>query len=106
LLSSSVLPTASTPPELCKILLFIYIKSFLENIIIGPLCTNIYIYIYKQLQKLGASKYRHGFELTFHSEMIDYPVKLKQAKMIFVNSLSDLFHEKYLSISAPKHLIL
>jgi protein gp37 len=43
---------------------------------------------------MGIEKYRYGFRLTFHPNVMDYPLKLKQPRMIFVNSMSDLFHEK------------
>lgn len=62
---------------------------------VSPGCKNCYAERFaKRLQKLGVRKYRHGFELTFHPDMIDYPLKIKKPSMIFVNSMSDLFHEK------------
>jgi protein gp37 len=42
---------------------------------------------------MGVKKYRHGFKLTFHPDTMDYPFNLKQPRMIFVNSMSDLFHK-------------
>lgn len=46
-----------------------------------------------RLKKMGTKKYRNGFNLTFHPDTMDYPLKMKQPRMIFVNSMSDLFHE-------------
>jgi protein gp37 len=41
---------------------------------------------------MGVRKYSHGFKLTFHPDAMEYPLTLKQPRMIFVNSMSDLFH--------------
>jgi protein gp37 len=46
-----------------------------------------------RLKKMGIKKYQYGFKLTFHPDVMGYPLKLKQPRMIFVNSMSDLFHE-------------
>ena len=48
----------------------------------------------KRLQAMGLEKYRHGFELTIHPDVLDEPYKWKKSKIVFVNSMSDLFHEK------------
>ena len=37
--------------------------------------------------------YEQGFDLTLRPERLDQPVKAKKSKMIFVNSMSDLFHK-------------
>ena len=42
---------------------------------------------------MGMQKYRNGFELTIHPEMVDVPLKWKKPSLIFVNSMSDLFCE-------------
>lgn len=61
---------------------------------ISPGCKNCYAERYAiRLQKMGVGKYSNGFKLTFHPDVIEYPLKLKQPKMIFVNSMSDLFHK-------------
>ncbi len=41
---------------------------------------------------MGQEKYRNGFELTLHPETLQEPYSWKKPKMIFVNSMSDLFH--------------
>lgn len=46
-----------------------------------------------RLQRAGITRYRNGFEVTLHYELIDLPRKWKEPRMIFVNSMSDLFHE-------------
>lgn len=80
-------------------------KSFIEwtnstwNVVTGcdkvsPGCKNCYAERYSlRLKKMGVKKYSQGFKLTFHPDTMDYPFKLKQPKMIFVNSMSDLFHK-------------
>lgn len=38
-------------------------------------------------------RYKNGFEITLHEDLIELPLKWKTPKLIFVNSMSDLFHE-------------
>jgi protein gp37 len=40
----------------------------------------------------GRKEIQYGFKLTLHSDVLDYPLSLKVPRMIFVNSMSDLFH--------------
>lgn len=42
---------------------------------------------------MGNPKYRQGFGFTLHKDAIDLPLKWKRPRKIFVNSMSDLFHE-------------
>ncbi len=46
-----------------------------------------------RLKKMGIRKYRNGFRLTLHPEALNEPLKWKTSRMIFVCSMSDLFHE-------------
>ena len=46
-----------------------------------------------RLQKMGTKKYSNGFKLTIHEDTLDFPLKIKDSRMIFVNSMSDLFHK-------------
>lgn len=48
----------------------------------------------KRLQAMGSRRYGDGFEVTLHEDLIDLPRRLRRPRMIFVNSMSDLFHEK------------
>jgi len=48
----------------------------------------------KRLQAMGQKKYRNGFEVTLHPEVVDLPIYWPVPQTIFVNSMSDLFHEK------------
>ncbi len=47
----------------------------------------------KRLQAMGLHKYRNGFDLTLHPDVLDEPFKHKKSKVFFVNSMSDLFHK-------------
>jgi protein gp37 len=47
----------------------------------------------KRLKAMGQEKYRNGFELTLHPDVLNEPYTWKKGKMVFVNSMSDLFHE-------------
>lgn len=58
-------------------------------------CKNCYAETFaKRLKGMGIEKYKNGFKLTFHPDVLDFPKKLKKPHKIFVNSMSDLFHEK------------
>jgi protein gp37 len=46
-----------------------------------------------RLQAMGSYRYRNGFNITLQSDLVDLPLRWKQPKVIFVNSMSDLFHE-------------
>lgn len=57
-------------------------------------CKNCYAErMAKRLQAMGQFNYRNGFELTCHPHVLDLPLQWKKPQMIFVNSMSDLFHE-------------
>lgn len=47
----------------------------------------------KRLQAMGQSNYRNGFQLTLHEHVLPHPLSLKKPQMIFVSSMSDLFHK-------------
>jgi protein gp37 len=47
----------------------------------------------KRLHAMGNDRYRNEFKLTLHYDLIKTPLKWKKSKMIFVNSMSDLFHK-------------
>jgi protein gp37 len=47
----------------------------------------------KRLKAMGADRYSHGFRPTMHNDLIDAPRKWKRPRLIFVNSMSDLFQE-------------
>lgn len=47
----------------------------------------------KRLREMNVQKYKDGFKLRIHPEVLNEPMKWKKPKIIFVNSMSDLFHE-------------
>lgn len=47
----------------------------------------------KRLKAMGNPRYKHGFEVTIHKDLFDRPLFWKKPRLIFVNSMSDLFHE-------------
>lgn len=47
----------------------------------------------KRLQAMGKPAYENGFQVTVHEELFEYPLQLRTPRLIFVNSMSDLFHE-------------
>ncbi len=48
----------------------------------------------KRLQAMGTKGYEKGFEVTLQYHQLQKPLKLKKPQMIFVNSMSDIFHSK------------
>ena len=48
----------------------------------------------KRLQAMGVEKYKDNFEVRIHPEALKIPYTWKSSKVVFVNSMSDLFHEK------------
>ncbi|MFR9752583.1 DUF5131 family protein [Nocardia sp. 004] len=57
----------------------------------------------KRLKAMGAEKYQHdgdprtsgpGFGVTIHPSTLDVPLQWRQPRVVFVNSMSDLFHAK------------
>jgi len=62
---------------------------------VSPGCKNCYAErMAKRLQATGSEKYRNGFRLTMHKEILRAPLHWKRPRTIFVNSMSDLFHEE------------
>lgn len=47
----------------------------------------------KRLTAMGVRQYRNGFKLTLQPEMLNLPMRWKKPRVIFVNSMSDLFHK-------------
>lgn len=47
----------------------------------------------RRLKAMGQEKYQNGFNLTLHPDALNEPYKWKKGRMIFVNSMSDLFHK-------------
>lgn len=47
-----------------------------------------------RLVGMGQPRYRNGFEVTLQPDLVRLPLRWKQPRVIFVNSMSDLFHEE------------
>lgn len=47
----------------------------------------------KRLKAMGQEQYKDGFKLNLAPQMLDVPRKWRKGRMVFVNSMSDLFHE-------------
>ena len=43
---------------------------------------------------MGLEKYRNGFAVTMHPGALKDPLKWRKPRLVFVNSMSDLFHEE------------
>lgn len=48
----------------------------------------------KRLQAMGIEKYKDAFKVVLHEEALQIPYTWKKQKIVFVNSMSDLFHPK------------
>ena len=42
---------------------------------------------------MGVDKYREGFSITVHDAALKSPLKWRKPRLVFVNSMSDLFHK-------------
>ena len=47
-----------------------------------------------RLKAMGQPNYANGFKPTCHYDALELPLKWKKSQMIFVNSMSDLFHRE------------
>jgi len=47
----------------------------------------------KRLRAMGQPKYGSGFQVSLHPHVVDAPLNWSRPQRIFVNSMSDLFHE-------------
>lgn len=57
-------------------------------------CLNCYAARFaKRLQAMGNARYSNGFSVTIHRDLFDKPLHWTKPKMIFVNSMSDIFHD-------------
>ena len=71
---------------------------------ISPGCDNCYaLTLAKRLKAMGSSRYQNdgdartsgpGFKLAMHDAALDAPRRWRQPRLVFVNSMSDLFHDE------------
>lgn len=61
---------------------------------ISPGCKHCYAErMAERLQAMGQENYRNGFRLTLQPQMLELPLRWKKPQTVFVNSMSDLFHD-------------
>ena len=61
---------------------------------ISPGCKNCYAErMAKRLKAMGQPNYVNGFKVAMHDHALELPLRWKKPQTIFVNSMSDLFHE-------------
>lgn len=57
-------------------------------------CLNCYAErMAKRLKAMGQARYKNGFKVTLHPEALKEPYGWKKSRVVFVNSMSDLFHK-------------
>ncbi len=57
-------------------------------------CKNCYAErMTKRLHAMGVEKYKDGFKLRTHPDVLTAPYSWRHPRLVFVNSMSDLFHE-------------
>lgn len=58
-------------------------------------CKNCYAEkLAKRLKAMGVERYKNGFKVTLQPDLLDVPLHWREPRIVFVNSMSDLFHEK------------
>lgn len=70
---------------------------------VSPGCDNCYaLTLAKRLKGMGSAKYQRdgdprtsgpGFGVSIHADALDLPLRWRKPRRIFVNSMSDLFHD-------------
>jgi protein gp37 len=62
---------------------------------ISPGCAHCYAErMANRLRAMGVRQYRNGFQVSPHADMLEVPLRWRKPRRIFVNSMSDLFHEQ------------
>lgn len=62
---------------------------------VSPGCLNCYAErMAARLQAMGLDAYRNGFDVTLQEAALEAPLRWRKPQTIFVNSMSDLFHER------------
>lgn len=57
-------------------------------------CTHCYAErMARRLFAMRNSRYKNGFKVTLHEDLVDLPRSWRSPRLIFVNSMSDLFHK-------------
>lgn len=62
---------------------------------VSPGCKHCYAEVMaRRLKGMGQVNYANGFELTLQPQMLERPLAWRKPQMVFVNSMSDLFHRE------------
>lgn len=62
---------------------------------VSPGCKHCYAErLALRLQAMGNARYARAFNVTLHSDLVELPLRWRRPRRIFVNSMSDLFHEE------------
>ena len=62
---------------------------------VSPGCAHCYAErMAVRLKGMGVPAYARGFELAVHDELLPLPLSWRRPRRVFVNSMSDLFHER------------
>ena len=61
---------------------------------ISPGCKNCYAHrMARRLYAMGQARYRNNFAVTLQPDVLHQPLRWNHTRKIFVNSMSDLFHD-------------
>ena len=62
---------------------------------ISPGCAHCYAERFaERLKSMGNRRYTQGFDVRIHKDLLLAPLRWKRPRVIFVNSMSDLFHDQ------------
>lgn len=62
---------------------------------VSPGCDHCYAdTLSRRLRAMGNPRYANGFDVTVHDDLADRPRSWSRPRLVFVNSMSDLFHPK------------
>jgi len=62
---------------------------------ISPGCRHCYAERFAlRLRAMGSPRYANGARVTLHWDLLELPLRWKTPRLIFVNSMSDLFHDE------------
>ncbi|QUW01157.1 phage Gp37/Gp68 family protein [Chloracidobacterium sp. MS 40/45] len=57
-------------------------------------CKNCYAErLASRLRVMGSARYRNGFDITLQADLLEMPKRWRKPRVVFVNSMSDLFHD-------------
>ncbi len=57
-------------------------------------CQNCYARVMaKRLKAMGCKRYDNGFQVTIHPDLLAVPLRWRKPRMVFANSMGDIFHE-------------